>query len=385
MVSETLKVKLKIDSSELEKAIRGAIANPLKGVGGGGVVGGATELAGKGAVAGAAIGAISAGMAGIGKLVDLFAEASPMFKGMLKILTLALNMFLMPIANFFATLLMPVAIALLKFSIWFQKTLGKPLQDLAKYVIDFFNGLTMGFKQMLEGDWSGIIKGIGEYIEKAISAYGKIFDIAAWLTIHLVDFIAKTTFNLVDWLKELILGIFGIKPTNNKELAKELIDTVKDPIGKVADVITNLIPGFKTLKDKMDELKNQSQTTGAPATTGVGGRPDWLNPNIPWVTLPPGMVKTVDEYGVCVDTANTNTSKLNTSTGILNTTATKSITPLVNTKTAIGNIGDTAKTSKTAVDNLIGTINLLASMNPISILGKFGTMSVAGINRGGKG
>jgi len=383
MVSETLKIKLKIDSSELEKAMRGAIQNPMKGMGGGGMVGGAVEGVGKAGMIGVLIGGIQNMVSGIMGIVGLLADASPMFKGMLKILMMAVNMFLMPIANFFATLLMPVAIALLKFSIWFQKTLGKPLQDLAKCFVDFFNGLTIGFKQILAGDWSGVIKGIGEYIEKAIAAYGKIFDIAAWLTIHFVDFIAKTTFNLVDWLKNLILEMFGIKQPTSKEDAGKImtdaVNAVKNPLGTLGEKVLTIIPGFTTLKEKIDLLTNP-QTTGAPATTGAGERPDWLNPNIPWVTLPQGMVKTVDDYGVCIDTANTNTSKLNTSTGILNTTATNSVTPLVNTKTAIGNIGDTAKTSKTAVDNLIGTINALASMNPISILGRF--MNV-GLNRSG--
>lgn len=379
MVSDILKVKIKVDASDLERAIKKSITSPYGAVGGvkeatkgagmeaaGGVMAKGGEALGKAGVFGLLLGGVMKIGDLIGGVLGYFSEISPAFKAMLKLFQTAVGMFLMPIANFFASLFTPLAIWLLKFAIDFNKTISPLLQELAKKIKEFFGGLGTGVQQLLSGDWNGLIKGILDSIKGAFDIgawllinFGNFitkstFDLAKWLVENIGGFFAKTTFDFVAWIKDKLLEIMGLKkvgePATPETITKGAQQFAKNPIGTVFGGMVDFLTG--------GQFSKAFEQPKPVATPGIS----YPEKEKLYSPMPSETTKSVEDYTQKVTNAG---DKQDWFTGVFNTfisAITGNRVKITTLSSDIADIGKKADESKTKVDNLSSSIKNIPAL-----------------------
>ena len=145
-MAEELALKVKLDTSDLEKSM-GKISAGAGASSGGGVSTG--QALGAGAMAGAVAAGMTAVIGTLKKGFDMMREASPMLEGTIKIFQQSLMLILKPIGDIMAMFLRPFALAFLKYAVNFYKKWHE--------LKDSFND---GFQKMLEGLKTAFSKGL---------------------------------------------------------------------------------------------------------------------------------------------------------------------------------------------------------------------------------
>lgn len=244
---------------------------------GGFEMGGFGKLLGKSTlVLGAILGVLTIGL-------KTLAKASPYLKGILSIFGRAMMIFFRPFGDFLATLLRPLAIALLKMAVAFLKV-TRPLLNNVREAIQDAPTLPTDSGNMLIDLAAGIANfafllgvAIGQVaVDLAKAAFDLGTKIGQWLFDKVItpvaDFISNAILGAFNWVKDIGEKIWNniLKPAWEwfKDIGTKIWEIIKSPFQSLADTI-------QSWADKISNMfgggGGQGETTGGGTLSKVRG------------------------------------------------------------------------------------------------------------------